>query len=108
MPQLDDQLVRGGGRRTFGDREWAWSLEGEGGVRATTYVHFSDQVLAGGTVSASESDVSITSENDDDLMGYGLAVGDIDGNGLADLVFGAPAASATAGGALVIESHLGE
>ncbi|MCB9791276.1 MAG: VCBS repeat-containing protein [Alphaproteobacteria bacterium] len=91
-----------------GDREMAWSLEGETGVRAVTYVHFADQVVAGGTVLASESVVSITSENDDDLMGYGLTIGDVDGNGLDDIVFGVPAASATAGGALVIPSLLGE
>ncbi|MCB9744612.1 MAG: FG-GAP repeat protein [Alphaproteobacteria bacterium] len=52
--------------------------------------------------------MSITSENDDDLMGYGLTIGDVDGNGLDDIVFGVPAASATAGGALVIPSLLGE
>ncbi|MCB9759883.1 MAG: hypothetical protein H6739_08620 [Alphaproteobacteria bacterium] len=102
---VEDLLVM-----AVGDRELVnvAVLDGDTGTRATAWVHFSDEVIAGGTVLSDESDVEIRSENDDDLMGFTSAVGDVDGNGKADVVFGTPNASATAGGAWVLLSFLDE
>lgn len=91
-----------------GDRAMAWTLDGATGVISTTYVHLSDKVLAGGTVLASESAITITGNNDDDLTGYNTLADDLNGDGRADLTFGAPASSANAGSVWVLLSELGD
>lgn len=91
-----------------GDRKMAWTLDGETGVLATVYVHMADQVIAGGEVLATESAIEIIGTNNDDLTGYTTLAEDINGDGRADLSFGAPAASANAGSVWVLLSGLGD
>lgn len=84
-----------------GDRNYAnvTLLEGNGPVLAQGSILYGSELLAGGTIDASlhVEDVVMSGRADNDLTGYTTLVGDLDGNGLGDVVFGAPAASAWAG-----------
>ena len=84
-----------------GDRNYAniLLLEGNGPVKAQGSILYGDDLLAGGSLDADlhTDEVVMTGREDNDLTGYTTLVGDIDDDGLGDVVFGAPAASAWAG-----------
>jgi len=71
-----------------------------GGLNSRTYIHHGPDVVAGGTVSASDSVVEFISIAQDDLMGWNTLTSDLDDNGLDDLVQTAPYGTGYAGAAL--------
>ena len=84
-----------------GDREFAnvTLLEGEGPVLAQGSILWGDELIAGGTIDAdlNVDELRFSGRADNDLTGYTTLVGDLDGDGLGDVVFGAPSASSWAG-----------
>jgi len=84
-----------------GDRNYAniLLLEGGGPVLAQGSILYGDELMAGGSISADlhVDDVVFKGRADNDLTGYTTLVGDLDDDGLGDVVFGAPSASAWAG-----------
>lgn len=102
---LEDLLVH-----QSGDREMAWSQEGDTGVLASLQVLPGAALAAGGAVSLADGAMAlgISGSNDDDLLGYGNALGDLDGDGDPDLAVGAPAAFAGAGYLFVLLNQLSD
>jgi hypothetical protein len=91
-----------------GDRGFAWALEGNGPVDAQANILYGADLVVGGTFLADENsadDVNFYGRESDDLMGYTTLVGDLDDDGLGDVVFGAPAAAAEAGQVYAVINH---
>ncbi len=64
--------------------------DGDGSERGRVYVVFGTTLAAGGTLTADAADVVLEGVADDDRFGSWLApAGDVDGDGLVDLVVGA-------------------
>jgi hypothetical protein len=76
------------------------------GVKGRTFVHWGPDVKTGGTVEAKETDVEFTSTGSDDLFGYNHLIGDLNYDGLDDLVILAPAANGMAGYTIAFLSNL--
>ena len=76
------------------------------GVKGRTFVHWGPDVRTGGTVEAKETDVEFTSTGADDLFGYNHIIGDLDGDGLDDLVILAPGGNGFSGYAAAFLSRL--
>ena len=96
-----------------GDRNFAnlFYLEGNGPVSAQANILYGSDLVAGGTFLAdenSEDDVNFYGRAEDDLMGFTTLVGDLDDDGLGDVVFGAPAAAAWAGQVYSVINHTDE
>jgi hypothetical protein len=76
------------------------------GVKGRTFVHWGPDIKTGGTVEAKETDVEFTSTGADDLFGYNHLIGDLNYDGLDDLVILAPAANGMAGYTIAFLSNL--
>lgn len=78
-----------------------------GGLNSRTYIHHGTDVAAGGTVLADASPIEFVSIDQDDLMGWNTLIGDLDGNGLDDLIQTAPYGTGGAGSAVIYYNLLG-
>jgi len=75
-------------------------------TQGETNVFFGPEVAAGGTVSASDSSVTFSMTEADSLWGYQTVGGDLNSDGLDDLLITAPAATSYTGGAAIFLSGL--
>lgn len=75
-------------------------------TQGETNVFFGDVIAAGGTVSASDSSVTFSTTEADSLWGYQAIGGDMNSDGLDDLLITAPAAASYTGGAAIFLSGL--
>ena len=75
---LDDVLIAATGNDQGGDDA------------GKAYLFFGDSLLGGGTFDLSQADLQLVGEAEDDHAGFRIgAAGDVDGDGLADLIVGA-------------------
>ena len=93
-----------------GDYHWAHAayLQGISGVESRSYILWNSDVVGGGSVNAdlNSSEAVFKAKEADDMLGWASAIDDLDGDGLDDLVFGAPTASASAGNAWSLINYL--
>jgi hypothetical protein len=75
-------------------------------TQGETHVFFGHEIVAGGSVSASDSSVTFSTTEADSLWGYQVVGGDINSDGLDDLLITAPAATSYTGGAAIFLSGL--
>jgi hypothetical protein len=76
------------------------------GVKGRTFVHWGPDIQLGGVVEAKETDVEFTSTGADDLFGYNHLIGDLNADGLDDLIILAPGANGLAGYTIAFLSQL--
>jgi len=78
--------------------------DGWGDMPGTVYLIRGSTLAGGGPVPLASADVVMLGENDNDLAGHAMSAGDIDGDGLMDLVVGAPqAGSGNSGRVYVVD-----
>ncbi len=67
------------------------------GVKGRTFVHWGPDIQQGGVVESKETDVEFTSTGADDLFGYNHLIGDLNADGIDDLIILSPGANGLAG-----------
>ena len=75
-------------------------------TQGETNVFFGHEIVAGGSVSASDSTVTFSTTEADSLWGYQTVSGDLNSDGLDDLIITSPAATGYTGGAAIFLSGL--
>jgi hypothetical protein len=93
-----------------GDYHWVHAayLQGQSGIESRSYILWNSDLTAGGSIDADVNSASTVfkAKEADDLFGWSSAIEDLDGDGLDDVVFGAPSAASSAGNAWTLLNNL--